>query len=158
MESRKSAQKKVRKQSVLETYDFVNCYAKNQAYIQSLPVRESTRIWIAEKVVAMQMKSSKAEKFFGEYLIGKGIDFMHKVPFVFTGFAKPQIKFVDFYFSGKRTVVEIEDGGMNDFASMDACNERIRLFRGKGIKVLHMSKEDAMNSDKIDSLIKSMGL
>lgn len=158
MEGAKKATKRARKQSALESYNFVDCYAKMVAYISSLQVNDNTRSWIADRVVDMQMKASKAEKMLGEIMVSRNISFLHKAPFVFNGYAKPKIKFVDFYISTIRSVVEVEEGGLGDMASMSDYSERINMFKGKGIKVYHISKEDALDTDKVIKFLASIGL
>lgn len=154
METNNKQPKREKKQSVLEVHDFVDSYAKDMLDIRRMPVSENTKLWITERVVEMQMKSSKAEKFFGEILVSKNILFKHKAPFVFSGFAKPEIKFADFFFPKFNTVVEINSHDGEKKLDKD----RSDFFKRKGIKVVSISSADAMSEAKVNKLLATIGL
>lgn len=80
---------------------------------------DSTEDWIEVHRYDLQNKANKYEHFVGNYLIKKGVNFIHQAPFVINR----KIYFLDFFIPTLRVALEID----GIYHSSSKQNEKIHL-------------------------------
>lgn len=141
----KSPKKKTGK-TALEMFNEIN-FMEDYAIIGkfcNLP--PSKKDWIEVRRYELQASANKYEHLMGEYLINKGIKFIHQAPFVING----KIYFLDFYLPERRLAVEVDGIYHESMRQSDYDATRDYNFRSIGIKTLRINNNETHDWNQLD--------
>lgn len=139
----KAKQKELKK---LDEYNARNYYSDIE-YIGRLCVNQNTKEWIEMTMYQLRDRANMYEREFAEYLIDKGIRFIHQAPFVFYG---KKIYFADFYLPEHRLVVEIDGIYHNGDSQFCYDKERDANFQSIKIETMRISNQETKDSKTIE--------
>lgn len=141
-------------QTPLELYN-AKSYIKDYAIIAKFSsMSDSTKDWIEVHRYDLQNKANKYEHFVGNYLIKKGVNFIHQAPFVINR----MIYFLDFFIPTLRVALEIDGIYHSSSKQNEKDSFRDKDFKTIGIKTIRISNDEAKDEKILDIRMKAEGI
>lgn len=130
-------------------------YMEDMAVIANLAyISPSRRDWIETNRYKLQNAASKCEHRVGEYLLDKGIKFIHQAPFIVYG----RIYFADFFLPQFNRIIEVDGKYHQGFTRSEKDADRDVDFRSIGIKTIRVTSGEAMNDSVLDTKLRAEGI
>lgn len=145
---------KQKKQKALDEYNS-RAYYSDIEYLGRLNIPRGKRDWIEMKMYELRASANIYEHNVAEFLLSKGIRFVHQAPFVFYG---EKIYFADFYLPDFRLVIEVDGEyhlGDNQF-SYD--KERDSAFRGIKIQTIRLANAETKDKRGLGLRLSQFGI
>lgn len=98
------------------------------------------------------MKANKYEMLLGEYLVNKGIKFVHQASFIING----KIYFLDFFIPSKRLAIEVDGQYHSSIEQEERDSIRDYNFSHIGIKTFRISNKETLEKSTLDIVLKGV--
>lgn len=146
MGKRKVNSKRSEKIDKLESYNLRD-YKNDIDYLSKLRCGDSTRNWIEERMYELRASANRYERALAEFLMKKGVVFVHQAPFVFYW---KKIYFADFYIPSKRVVIEVDGSYHDGLGQTEKDKERERDFKEAGIRTVRIPNAVVINKERLE--------
>lgn len=111
-------------------------------------ISESKRDWIETNMLRLKECANAYEIDFANYLMKKGIKFIHQAPFILSG----KIYFADFYLPNNHAIIELDGDYHNGIAQSEKDRFRDECFNGHKLKVLRIPNAAVLKNRDLDIL------
>lgn len=100
------------------------------------------KTWIEYKMYELRASANRYEHNIAEYLIKRGVKFIHQAPFVFYG---EKIYFADFYLPDKRLIIEVDGEYHRGDNQFEYDKERDANFKSIKIQTIRLANAETID-------------